>query len=131
MNITIKNKIVSNDGTELGKIEGDTCSLLQPVGPAIKAGISKAHGSKLKFALVEAPSGLEGEDGPVGSAGMPGIPGPSDAPQGVEGVPGHHEPDERDEPVHAHTVGKPERNPLLGDKCPKLIAWKSAQKGGK
>lgn len=122
MNITIKNKIVSNDGIELGKIEGDTCSLLQPVGPAIKAGISKAHGSKLKFALVEAPSGLEGKDGPVGSDGIPGNPGPSVEDGALT--------DEFASPSLASLAGKPERNPLLGDKCPKLIAWKSAQKKG-
>lgn len=111
MNITIKNTIVSNDGTEIGKIDGETCTLLQPVGPAIKAGISKAHGNKLKYVVIE------GVDGPIGS----------------QGVPGHDEPDERSEPTRAHTIeeGKPERDPVRGDKCPQLIKWKAARKGGK
>jgi hypothetical protein len=120
MNITIKNKIVSNDGAEIGQIVGDTCHLLQPVGPAIKSGISKAHGSKLKFEIVS-----------PGNTGEPGEPGP-DGSTGNIGEPGHHEPDERNEPSRSHEVaGKPERNPILGEKCPKFIAWKSAQKGDK
>ncbi|CAB4163555.1 hypothetical protein UFOVP813_31 [uncultured Caudovirales phage] len=117
MSITINNSIVSKDGDEIGKIEGDTCSLLHAVGPTVKAAISKESGSKLKFVILGnegdakdsedekgGESGPIGEDGPVGSVGAPGVAAPS---------------------------GKPERDPILGDKCPLLIAWKATQKGGK
>jgi hypothetical protein len=115
MIVTITNSIVSKDGEEIGKIEGNVCSLLKAVGPTVKSAASAAHGSKLSFVVLDAEDGAgedegaEGESGPVGTPGDAGPPGPVSAP----------------------TYPKPERDPINGDKCPRLIAWKAAQKGGK
>ena len=111
MTITIKNSIVSKDGDEIGKIDGDVCTLLHAVGPTVKAAASKEHGSKLSFVLAdgeqaddeadEIPSGPVGNNGPVGDESSPEVP---------------------------DTRGpKPERCPLNGDKCPVLKAWKEGK----
>jgi hypothetical protein len=45
MNIQIKDGVVTNDGDEIGKIEGDTCFLPAKVGPTVKGAIKKAAGN--------------------------------------------------------------------------------------
>ena len=101
--------IVTNDGEKLGVIKDGVCHLVQQCAPTVKGEIRKVNGNaELKFSVGEAP---DSEDAPE----VETIP-PSSAPSA---------------PVPAVSAGMPERDPVLGDKCPKLIAWKSEQKGGK
>lgn len=120
MIVTITNSIVSKDGEEIGKIEGNVCSLLKNVGPTVKSAASAAHGSKLSFVVLGAEEGtgadeVEDESGPVGTDGPVVDPGPPGFIDDVRPYPGP----------------KPARDPINGDKCPLLVSWKAAQKGGK
>lgn len=105
MNIKIKDGTVTNDGEEIGVIEGSTCNLLAALPPAFKGAINSVFGSKLKFHVV----GASFEDGPEGEDGIT-----DDAPT----------PSSPLEPTHRP---KPPRNPELGDKCPLLVAWKEGK----
>lgn len=110
MIVKITNNILSKDGEDIGKIENNVCSLLKAVGPTVKSAASAAHGSKLTFVVLDAEGagddeGEEGESGPVGIPGDAGPPGPVSTP----------------------AYPKPERDPINGDKCPKLIAWKEGK----
>lgn len=108
MNIEINNGAVTKDGELIGTIQDGTCHLTKEIGPTVKAAINTEHGDKLKF--VVAP--LSPQDGPEGSDGPPS-PAGEVLTASVECA----------EPM-------PERDPVRGDKCPKLIAWKAKQKGG-
>lgn len=62
MKIEIKDGVVTNDGDEIGKIEGDTCHLLAKVGPTVKGAIKKASGLE---ALAFVVASEEPEEKPV------------------------------------------------------------------
>ena len=57
MKIEINAGVVTNDGQEIGRIEGSVCTLTAKVGPPVKSAIRKAGGEDLTFvqAKEEAP----------------------------------------------------------------------------
>jgi len=118
MKIEINNGVVTNDGEELGIIQDGTCHLTMQCAPIIKGEIRKVAGNlELKFLVGEAP---DTEDATSATASIEGSNGPGPGPQGAP-------------PPVASTPADPmpARDPLKGDKCPNLIAWKARQKGGK
>jgi hypothetical protein len=52
MNIEIKNGVVIKDGDEIGKLDGDTCYLLEKIGPTIKGAIKKESGLERVYFVV-------------------------------------------------------------------------------
>ena len=116
MKIEINNGVVTNDGAELGIIQDGTCHLTMQCAPIIKGEIRKVAGNlELKFLVGEAPDTEDVTTIPDGNEGTAPIPAPPTV-STVSSPP--------DDP-------KPARDPLKGDKCPNLIAWKARQKGGK
>ena len=114
MNIEIsKEGVVTKDGEIIGQIQDGVCLLKKKIGPTVKAAINSENDEKLKFVVEgsdseEDESGEDGDDTGASGSETPPTP-PAAAP---------HDP-------------MPERDPILGAKCPKLIAWKLRQKGGK
>ncbi len=110
MKIEIKDGVVTNDGAELGIIQDGICHLTQKCAPIVKGEIRKAAGNaELKFIVGEAPDTDE-----IPDALPPSEPPPAPV---VENNPADP---------------KPARDPILGAKCPKLLAWQARnQKGGK
>ena len=117
MNIEIENGAVTKDGELIGTIQDGTCYLTREIGPTVKAAINSENDAKLKFEVGAPPQVPSGEDGdaPEGGGINQAPAAPSPAPSFIESP---HDP-------------RPERNPYLGDKCPRLIAWTARQKGGK
>lgn len=128
MIVKITNNILSKDGEDIGKIEGNVCSLLRAVGPTVKSAASAAHGSKLSFTVLGADEGAgadEGEDEGSTSSSTDNM-----AAQFIGDVQAaivSHGPGI----LEGNAGPKPARDPINGDKCPLLVAWKAAQKGGK
>lgn len=129
MNIEIsKEGVVTKDGEIIGQIQDGVCLLKKKIGPTVKAAINSENDEKLKF-VVEGSDSEEDESGdgavgPIGDAGGAGVLGPDDS--GARGPSGPE-----DAPAASPHDPMPERDPILGAKCPKLIAWKLRQKGGK
>lgn len=153
MNIEITDGVVTRDGEVLGTIKDGTCYLKKEVAPSVKGTINSENDAKLKYVVGEppadGPSGPTGNVGPVGTPGEPGpddsankgpagatgsdgIPGPTDSPPGEPGPASATPPPVAPAPVASNADPMPPRDPVLGSKCPKLIAWKARQqKGGK
>lgn len=120
MKIEIIEGTVKNDGETIGTIKDGVCITDLELSPPVKGAINKEHGSKLTFVIQ--PPEQQGATGPEGDP--PGMVG-----QGASDTTG--EPAAPQAPVIIPAIPKPERDPILGNKCPKFIAWQAAQKGGK
>ena len=52
MNIEINNGVVTKDGDEIGKLDGDTCYLLEKIGPTVKGAIKQESGLERVYFVV-------------------------------------------------------------------------------
>jgi hypothetical protein len=149
MKIEIKNGVVTKDGEEIGKIDGDTCTLAAVVGPTVKGAIRRESGlPELQFIIGSAPDGEEGDEGKEVDASKPSLADMTDdelatemkrrgliqeAPQVTE-TPVVVQPPVIERDLSAvdrlHKLadeGKiprpPEKHPAMGDKDPAYVAW--------
>jgi hypothetical protein len=124
MKIEIINGIVTNEGAEIGRIEGAKCTLLKNPGPAVFKAINEAHGSKLKFDILPentrgAPSaGQSAHDAEKAARGAPITNGAGEG-ASTAGESQAAEPKAPDP--------EPKCDPMKGRKDPSWIAWKQRQ----